>query len=559
MNKFDSVVRHLASFSAVAGATLAATIASSTGCAALLGLDEFQEGSTASSSGGGAEPGTMSSTSGMIPSSSTGVDPGCVGEIADGVSLSTSGILSDACGVFVQADAAEMGTGTSEKPYKSIQEAIAYASGKNVYVCKSADTKSTFSESVSVQDPITVIGGFDCKDSWTWHASDKSWLTAPVDAIPLTILADGVKIANLAITAASANGAGKSSIAVLVSAAEAKIESCDIEAKDAANGADGDPGGPIVAGNVAPASDGSPGGDGKAACSDIDANGIPDLSLPGGAGSVNQCGAGPSVGGDGGKGQQLSGNPGSPGQVGSFGAQGVGEPIAGAWSCTGIEPNGDGDSGDAGQNGSAGPAGKGMGMLAIAGYQGASGQNGTAGKSGQGGGGGGSAKGGASSCQGGKAGAGSSGGGGSAGGCGGGGGKGGKAAGSSIAIASVNSKLTLKDCSLKSGKGGAGGKGGDLQYGGFGGVAGAGKSAPGGVLNNSCAGGTGGTGGIGGTGGGGQGGHSITIAYVGAPVTQVGKINLLIGTPGMGGPGGNGSVQLNVGDPGVSLQQQLFP
>jgi hypothetical protein len=477
------------------------------------------------------------------------------------MALDTKGILSDKCGVFVKADAADGGKGTAENPYNSIQEAIASGNGRNVYVCKTAGAAATLTEAVTIQGPITVIGGFDCANAWTYHAMDKSPLTAAPDAIPLTISSAGVKIANLAITSAAAKTAGKSSIAVFASGAEATFDFCDIEAKDGANGADGAAGGPLMGGNVVAATAGPPGTDGTPACSDLDGNGTPDPSLNGGAGASNTCGASPSIGGNGGIGQQLSGNVGSAGQVGALGGGGTGEPVAGGWSCTGAEPNGGGNDGDSGANGGPGLAGKGSGALTATGYQGASGQTGTASTSGQGGGGGGGAKGGLLICAGGtKPGAGASGGGGGAGGCGGGSGEGGTAAGSSIAVASVTSKLTLKNSSLKAGKGGTGGKGGDLQPGGSGGAPGLGKSGSGGS-SSSCKGGTGGSGGKGGTGGGGQGGHSIAIAYTGAAMqaTQVGKVTLAAGTAGMGGPGGNGSVQLNVGDPGVSQQQQLFP
>jgi len=473
--------------------------------------------------------------------------------------LDTKGILSDKCGVFVKAGVADGGAGTAEKPYNSIQEAIASGNGRNVYVCKSPDAMVTLTEAVMIQGPITVMGGFDCANAWTFHAMDKSPLTALADAIPLTITAMGaVKIANLAITAAVAKGPGKSSIAVFASGAEATFDFCYIEAKNGADGADGAAGGLVMGGNVVAATAGPPGGDGSPACSDLDANGTPDSTLNGGAGPMNACAGPPNVGGDGGSGKQSIGNPGSPGVTGSLGGIGTGESGIGAWSCTGLEPNGSGNAGDGGADGGSGPAGKGPGALTAAGYQGASGQTGTASTSGQGGGGGGGAKGGVAICPGSKPGAGASGGGGGAGGCGGGSGKGGTAAGSSIAVASVNSTVTLKDSSLKAGNGGTGGKGGDLQPGGLGGTAGLGKNGVGGS-SSSCDGGKGGSGGKGGTGGGGQGGHSIAIAYTGTQATQVGKVTLATGTAGMGGLGGNVSVQMNAGDPGVAQQQQLFP
>ncbi len=511
-------------------------------------------GSSSTSSGMGGDATTTSSNS----STSTGVIPGCGDEIVDGAALETMGVISDKCGVFVQIDAAAGGTGSSAKPYKSIQEAIAAASGKNVYVCKSADPKMVFSEAVTIQDPVAVYGGFDCKSGWKFHAADRSALTAPVNVIPLSISAQGVTIANLAITTAQASGPGKSSVAVLASAATVTFDACDIEAKDGVPGADGDPGAPLMGGNVPPATAGTPGANGTLACADLDMNGTPDTTLAGGVGPMNSCATDPSVGGDGGSSKQSNGNPGTPGVTGAFGANGIGQPVSGVWSCSGAEPNGGGDAGDVGKDGDPGPAGKGIGKLVATGYQGTDGTSGKAGTSGQGGGGGGGAKGGMAICSGGKPGAGASGGGGGAGGCGGGGGKGGAAGGSSIAIASLGSKVTLKDSSLKTGNGGAGGKGGDLQSGGDGGNPGAGQAGSNGS-SSSCDGGKGGTGGKGGPGGGGQGGHSIGIAYVGTAPTQVGKVVVKVGNLGAGGLGGNASIQMNDGDHGAAVEQQVFP
>ncbi|KYF78715.1 hypothetical protein BE18_23355 [Sorangium cellulosum] len=143
-------------------------------------------------------------------------------------------------------------------------------------------------------------------------------------------------------------------------------------------------------------------------------------------------------------------------------------------------------------------------------------------------------------------------------GCGGLPGKGGGAGGASIALASVEGKVTLKDCVLKAGNGGKGGAGGDLQPGGAGGVGGVGGMGVG-ISKNACAGGQGGQGGPGGPGGGGLGGPSLAIAYRGEAVRQEGQTMLMPGTAGAGGPGGSSNVAENAGTDDVSAAEQKFP
>ena len=88
------------------------------------------------------------------------------------------------------------------------------------------------------------------------------------------------------------------------------------------------------------------------------------------------------------------------------------------------------------------------------------------------------------------------------------GGHGRRDGGSSFALLSVSSALTLDACVLTAGSGGAGGPGGAGQVGQTGGDHGNGAG-------NGCQGGAGGNGGNGGGGGGGAGGLSVAIGYTG--------------------------------------------
>ena len=480
---------------------------------------------------------TMTTTSSMMTSSSTGMDPDCLGEIKEGMTAADiERLISDKCGVFVQADTAGApGNGTQASPFASLQKAISVASGRNVYVCTSAP----FVEAITIAGPVLVYGGFDCTAGWTYSKSTRSNIEAPVDAVAVTIVGKGVYLSNLGITANKAKAVGASAIAVLVRGAEADLDGCVIEAGDGVPGSDGMDGGPTNT------KVGTKGADGINACTDPANN-------PGGIGPTSMCGLDTSTGGDGGSGKPGGGLNGSAGLPGTAGKAGLGDVDCGA-----AEPNGSGDGGVSGMEGTAGASGAGKGTLdGVAGYIGTNGGPGGAGTPGQGGGGGGGAKGGVI-CSG-VSGAGASGGSGGSGGCGGLAGQGGRAGGSSIAIASVDSAVKLMDCSLKSGKGGNGGKGGDLQAGASGGDPGKGGTGIGGS-KDACAGGKGGQGGNGGPGGGGQGGHSLTIAYLGKPVTKIGTVEQVPGAIGNGGSGGSGNVKGNAGEKGVAMKELLFP
>ncbi|WP_437734956.1 PGRS family protein [Sorangium sp. So ce1335] len=459
----------------------------------------------------------------------------------------------DACGVFVSVSGSDEGAGTKAEPLKTLSLAIARAAeqGSAVYACA-----EEFTEAAQVPAGVKFFGGLDCANGWGWIGETAKTVVAPgEEAIALKVMRGegAVRIEDVSVHAADAQAPGASSIAVLVDRAEAELVRCELVAGNGADGAEGED-----APSEAPPQ-ASPGNAGTNACSDVDGTPGPDVTLSGGAQVVNECGGELSIGGGGGDGNVTNGTGGdigtpvSPGN----GAGGLGESSDG-WNCNVGGTNGGAGAGDNGAPGDTGVAASGLGALSSSGYVGKSGGAGGAGHPGQGGGGGGGAKGGAAICAGGMSGAGASGGSGGPGGCGGLPGQGGGAGGASIALASVEGKVTLRDCVLKAGNGGKGGAGGDLQPGGLGGLGGVGGTGMGGS-KAACAGGQGGQGGNGGPGGGGLGGPSLAIAYRGAPVKQQGQTTLTPGTAGAGGPGGSSNVAENAGADGVSAAEQEFP
>ncbi|WP_438008006.1 PGRS family protein [Sorangium sp. So ce321] len=478
------------------------------------------------------------------------VPSGCVPSEIDGT-------VDDACGVFVASTGDDGSAGTQAEPVATLAEALrrAVEKGAGVYACA-----ETFKEAVEFPAGTKLFGGLDCANGWRWIGETaKTVVTPGEEAIALKVMRGegAVRIEDVSVRAADAQAQGASSIAILVDGAEAELVRCELIAGNGADGAEGEDA-PSEVPAQAP-----PGNAGRDACSDLDGTPGPDVTLSGGAQVVNECGGELSIGGSGGDGNATNGGGGDVGQVGVEGQGGAGEPatMSLSWSC-GVTPGdaskGGGNAGANGPPGEAGVAASGLGTLSSSGYAGVSGGVGGTGTPGQGGGGGGGARGGAAICPGSLQGAGASGGSGGSGGCGGLPGQGGGAGGASIALASVEGKVTLKDCVLKARNGGKGGAGGDLQPGGAGGVGGVGGMGVGGS-KNACDGGKGGQGGNGGPGGGGLGGPSLAIAYRGEGVKQQGQTTLTPGTEGAGGPGGSSNVAENAGADGVTAAEQEFP
>lgn len=474
----------------------------------------------------GSSSGTSSSSTTSGSSSGTGgMAPDCTGDPSE------TNVI-DACGVFVQADAAgATEDGTQAHPYKTLQKAIDNAGSKRVYACDS----TPYAESLTVAAPVEIYGGFDCAKGWGWTATGRSVLNGPEGAVTLTLTkqADGSKVQGFSITAASAGVGtkGESSIGVAVDDIAATLISCEVTAGDATAGEDGvTPADVVTNGANAPLPDAMT----MNAC-------INPASLVGGPAAMTTCDDGVSAGGVGGKGG-ITGTDSGDGQMGTDGTPPDATKGKGGAGQTIIDVCAVGVAGKDGDSGADGAAGISPGALSLSGVASTEDTDGKSGSKAQGGGGGGGAKSGVF-CAGAVDGNGASGGGGGAGGCGGKGGGGGKAGGSSIAILSLGTKLALTEVSLKTGKGGDGGKGAIGQSGGDPGLGATGGAKSGiGASKPGCKGGDGGLGGLGGPGGGGRGGHSVGIAYVNAPSKAPVLKGFTGDTEGSGGTAGPGNV-----------------
>lgn len=455
------------------------------------------------------------------------------------------------CGIFVSSSRGVDGNpGTQEAPLAMIDEALARAREEGVdriYVCGEEHAGP-----VTVSGPITLYGGLDCWNGWTYTVtSTRTRITAPLGEIPLRL--DGrsgvVRLEDIDVETADFNREdpetrGISSIAAV---AEGQVELVGgwFAAASGGHGVDAEE--YTTYAKAGPVGDG-----GNSPCTD----GLVGAGLP----TVNDCGtpgdpSDDSIGGRGGYGEAASGHNGVSGEPGGADHvnQGYGEV---ALPCI------NGTRGSDGLPGMPGAGATGIGTISAAGYAGVTGGEGGRGYPAQGGGGGGGAKGGtgpgrcASSILNGGAGGGAGG----AGGCGGAGGRGGGPGGSSIALISLDASLTIDGTVFSTAFGGRGGAGGTGQGGGQGGLGGAPgfKAASYTALNNACPGGMGGRGGEGGKGGGGLGGHSIGIAYVGAR-PSMSDVTIYNGEGGRGGDTGPGLDPVSDGADGLLVDVQEFP
>ena len=467
------------------------------------------------------------------------------------------GAVGNECGVFVGGPLGkDTNPGTKEAPLATLVAAVALADtgAKRVYAC-ATDYGMYLSEVLVVPAGMTIYGALACEQNWGHLSGVPVRLTAPAGQIPLTL--DGtvgsgpIRLEDVEVLAAPAEEAGGSSVAVVVNQAEVTFKNVEFTAQEGKEGA---------AGEEVPGTgmDGAMGEEGDLACSATPVNG----GLP----IINDCGtpadtSDDSLSGSGGVGQQATGTDGSPGDPGSAVNDNSGE---GQSSMVG-DACADGKVGNPGDPGPFGMGATMMGTVSTTGFTGNGvGASGLRGLPGQGGGGGGASKGGAP-CAAGLGGA--SGGSGGSGGCGGVGGNGGRPGGSSIALISLRSTLTLEeDVRLRAKEPGAGGSGGLGQSGGAGAMGGVGGENAGMMtLNAGCDGGMGGMGGLGGIGGGGTGGHSIGIAYVGTPppalpsseTTQSAIEHAEMG--GAGGPGGDDASMTDDGAEGMAAAVMELP
>jgi hypothetical protein len=456
----------------------------------------------------------------------SGPPPSCIPSM-------TSEPVAETCGVFVSATGSDTaGKGTPTAPYKTIGKALA-ENGATIYACAGT---TAYSEALAVDKPVTLFGALDC-GTWAYQPANKTQLTAPADAVPLTLSssASGTEVYDFTITAMDAMTLGNSSVAVLDNAADLTLTRCDLTAGKGADGAAGiTPAGSGQQGASAPAPSPATALDG---CLSTSPNGV-----FGGSAGQTMCGTVATSGGRGGDGTNVA----TGGTATDAQPQPQPNAMQGADGKAGKQqdttPCQPGDSGANGLDGTMpGTGATGIGNITAAGYQAPTATAGqSSGSNGYGGGGGG----GASQCA--NSFAGPAGGGGGAGGCGGQPGGAGQSAGSTFALVSVNATVTLDIVILTSANGGAGGSGGNGQKGGQGGNGGNPGSSNGDGSVKACSGGSGGQGGHGSSGGGGLGGHSAGIAFTGTAPTQT-KVTIQHGNGGAGGIGGD----MDMTSPGI--------
>jgi hypothetical protein len=425
----------------------------------------------------------------------------------------TACVIDERYAVFVSpAGSDSTGEGSRLHPYATLGKALlqAAAAHARVYACS---TLGPFREAVTLDtslDGAALFGGFDCGD-WAYVPGSSTELdSTSTTGIRVGGLTTGLHIEDFVITAQDATDPGGSSFGMFVAGSRnVVLRHVTLTAGKGAKGADGANGfdGPVP---VA-AEKGAQGNPGTAACEVSQGENV------GGAEVETTCRGAPSgsKGGHGGIGQSQDASAGA----GADGLPSLGQGNAGSgehgssWSCGVGSDLGGGNAGAPGQSQPTAGGAQGMGTLSAVGYGTADGNDGLDGTPGQGGGGGGGADA-PSQCDNGRAPTGASGGSGGGGGCGGRGGKGGMGGGASIALASVNSSITVANCTFAAQDGGAAGNGGMGQRGGQGGVPGP-PALGTGSSKDSCPGGYGGPGGNGGNAGGGAGGPSVGIAYVG--------------------------------------------
>ena len=443
-----------------------------------------EDGGSAEASGdvaAAADTGTADTTS-CDPSKTPSEDPCAVDE---------------AFAIFVSSMGSDTNPGTRTMPVATIGRALsaAKAASKRVYVCA-----GTYAEKVTVGsalDGVSLYGGLDCS-SWAYSAGNTVTVAPPSVGFALELdgLTAGVTIEDATFVAQNANPAhaGESSIAAFANSAQnVVLRRVGLVAGTGTDGAAGASAGASADGGTsnwfgtAPsypelnghdAMDAGPGASAACRCAD----GTSSTGGQGGGGGASQMPAPglPNYGDDAGLG--LAGSNGAACRGTGAGANGADAPTASADAPSALR-----------------------GSISSTGWTAATGTVGSNGKPGQGGGGGGD----------GVAGIGG-GGGGACGGCGGDGGKAGMGGGSSIALLSFNSNVSLSDCTLTAhaaGRGGAGSNGEPGQAGGS-------PGAPSGMgVGIGCSAGAGGAGGGGNGAQGGPGGISAGILFSGnAPI-----------------------------------------
>jgi hypothetical protein len=469
-------------------------------------------------------------------------------------------VLDDAYGVFVASPVADdggagglasdagsatdggtIGDGSASHPFSTIGAALDHLAGKSrIYVCS-----GLYAEEVSVTTAVSLFGGLTCANgAWTYDGSLAEVRSPSTQSLVVDDVGSGtVTIEDMVFASRDANSSdppGTSSIAAFVAASTVNLRRVTLVAGAGSDGAAGADGAANPNYTTAAATNGN--------SPDFSGTGLDgEYSCPcsAGAASINTCTRhGSSTGGAGGSGCQGLGlasagqsQPSAPSAPGRDGLPvGYVFPDGGINAAT--DPGADGLAGAAGLGAAAQNFG---GLIAPAAWLPSPGGDGAPGEPGQGGAGGTDPL--YMNC-------GESltagdidpgGGGGAAGGCGGSGGSGGGGGGASIALATAEGFVDLKECSLVSGPAGAGGAGGAGQNGQAGGSITIfrgfenGPESPGGAGGN----GGGGSGGAGGTGG-----VSAGIVYQGTQLTYDAATfaAIALGAPGIGGLGGAAGV-----------------
>lgn len=410
--------------------------------------------------------------------------------------------VDDGVGVFVAPSGDDGATGKKAAPVKTIGKGVELAASRGlprVYVCE-----GTYDAAVEIKAAASVYGGFSC--AWTYTGAKPKLAPPKGIALRVTKASGAVLVEDFEIVgSADQNAPGDSAITAFVSeSSNVTFRNVSLAAGNATAGSKGASRSNYTGSNATKGANGSGATAGIATiCTCTDAT-----TSTGGSGA---SGAGGGI-------QNGSANP------------AVGGANAGSTSATTC---GDGQPGVNGAGGTAGTSSSAAGTVSAAGWtNAATGPNAPNGNPAQGGGGGGA-----------KTDVTSAGGGGGCGGCGGAGGAAGTNGGSSFALLSFNSTVSIEAGALVSGGAGRGGDGGDGQAGQGGGGTGTGPA---------CNGGAGGNGAGGSGGGGGAGGHSVPIAFVGTE-PRVSGATITPGAKGSGGSGGGAGAGLgNAGTAGTA-------
>lgn len=468
--------------------------------------------------GGGDAGGAGGSGAGGEGASSQGGSGGDGGGSSESSCTFVEGIpVPDDCGIFIDGEAADGGTGTKAAPYNTVTAAIQGSPSARYYVCEATQ----LNESVTVPSGVSLFGGLDCTQDWAWTTTPTSW-TSPSDTILITVDgAEGItnRIEGFSIVAPNAIESGESSIAIAAALGHVEVARTDLYVGNGANGTDGTAG--VNGTYQAEYGNGYP-GTALNTCTTLTS------AAPGG---LSGCGV------DGGRGAYFRGTLNFltiPATAGMVGQDNAGTNSSNTTTCT------NGGPGALGTDGPSGTSGMGVGEIDLNGYTGIGGINGIAGTNGGGGGGGGAKR----HLTNGECDRRGTGGGGGAGGCAGTAGTAGMPGGSSIAMISIGATWSFDSVTISMGNGGNGGVGGAGSFGADGGFGGSGAQFQGSV---SCGGGDGGDGGDGGAGGSGAGGHSLVIAHSGAAPSLFGLTILVPPTvAGVGGPGATDGVAAQI-------------